>query len=208
MKGKSLFLTALATGVAGLILLLTFESIKSTGVVICGGALFILAGLINMILYSSTSTKVIDADGVSETRRSAVATTFSWITSAAAVVLGLSMLIFQSTFITLVPFIFGILIAIGALHQLFVLAYGCRPAKISPWFYLVPAALVAAAVYIFLQQPEENDREIMLSGGIALVVFALATLSESIIITRQLRRLRKAASADEEAQQSLPTQVN
>jgi hypothetical protein len=68
--------------------------------------------------------------------------------------------------------------------------------------------LVAAAVYIFLQQPEENDREIMLSGGIALVVFALATLSESIIITRQLRRLRKAASADEEAQQSLPTQVN
>jgi hypothetical protein len=210
MKGKSLFLTALATGVAGIILLLTFESIKSTGVVICGGALFILAGLINMILYTSNNQKAVTEEGEVETRRSAVATTFSWITSAAAVVLGLSMLIFQETFITLVPFIFGILIAIGALHQVFVLAYGCRPAKLSPWFYLMAAALVAVAVYVFNLQPEENDREIMLSGGIALVAFALVTLVESIIISRQLRKLRKAeeTSASEETQQPLPTQVN
>jgi hypothetical protein len=199
----------LATGVAGIILLLTFESIKSTGVVICGGALFILAGLINMILYSGNGTKAVTEEGETEpeTRRSAVATTFSWITSAAAVVLGLSMLIFQDTFITLVPFIFGILIAIGALHQVFVLAYGCRPARLSPWFYLMPAALVAVAVYIFNLQPEQNDREIMLSGGIALVAFALVTLVESIIITRQLRRLRKA-EATEDTQHPLPTQVN
>jgi hypothetical protein len=117
------------------------------------------------------------------------------------------MLIFQDTFITLVPFIFGILIAIGALHQVFVLAYGCRPARLSPWFYLMPAALVAVAVYIFNLQPEQNDREIMLSGGIALVAFALVTLVESIIITRQLRRLRKA-EATEDTQHPLPTQVN
>lgn len=51
MKGRSLLLSAILFLVAGLILILTYRTTKTDGVVIVGGIMFIVSGLLNIFAY-------------------------------------------------------------------------------------------------------------------------------------------------------------
>lgn len=186
MKGRNIFFAALLVLLAGVVLIITYQTIKSVGVVITGGILFMLAGLINMTGAMSRRRK---------DRVGAVSYVFTMITSVAAMILGLCLLLFQSTFTPLVPFIFGVLIACGALYQFFFLGYGCRPATCPWWLYIVPIAMVGAAVYLFIQRPEDSDPVIMLVTGISLVVMGVAMVLESIFVGRYNHKTIEAQKA-------------
>lgn len=188
MKGRKLIFTAVMAIAIGTTLILTYRSIRSTGVVISGGILFILAGVINT--FTSLGTR--DSDGRS--RVSSWTMALGWITSAAAVVLGLCMLIFQSTFIGLVPFIFGVLVAFGALYQFFLLGFGARPVTLPVWLFIAPVLLTAGSIYIFMQKAGADDSSIMLLTGISFAVFGAATLIEGIIIGSRNRSMRRRSS--------------
>ena len=131
--------------------------------------------------------------------RGVFAATFSWLTSAAAVILGVCMLIFQDTFIPLVPVMFGILVAFSALYQFYILAIGARPVLLPGWLYIIPIALVGGAVYIFLQRPDIHDPKIMLATGISLVVFGAGSLIEGILLGNEHRKTLKEKKASEAA---------
>ena len=60
-------------------------------------------------------------------RMGAFGTAFGWIASAAAVVLGLAMLIFSKAFAAMIGFMFAVLLLFAALFQLFLLLFGSRP---------------------------------------------------------------------------------
>ena len=178
MKGKSLFAIALFTIVAGVALIFMRGSITSYGIVITGGVLFILAGLFNMAVFLGAGEK-------EKKERGIFSASFNWISSAAAAILGLSMIIFQGTFAALIPFMFGVLIAFGALYQFYLLGYGCRPATLPGWLFIMPTLLAAAAIYLFVQRNEVvEDRLVMLITGICLLVFGVTTLIESVLIGR------------------------
>ncbi len=200
MKGKNLFFMGLIVLIAGIILIITYQSIKSVGVVITGGILFIVAGVFNIAVYLGRR---------SEGRRAGVLSdVITWVNCAAGVILGLCMLIFQSTFIGLVPFLFGVLIAFGALYQFFLLGYGCRPARIPWWLFLVPTALAGAAIYLFVQRPDESDPVIMLTTGISLGVLGLAMVVESFIVghyNREVLKEKKAAALSTETKSDTET---
>lgn len=175
MKGRNLIFTSLLVLAAGIILIITNKAIRSTGVVTTGGILFILAGLLNVMVFEDERKKGRSGRGV-------FASTFSWLTSAAAVILGVCMLIFKSTFIPLVPVMFGILVAFSALYQFYILAIASRPVMLPGWLYIAPIALVGGAAYIFMQDADLNDPKIMLATGISLTVFAAAGLIEGIML--------------------------
>ena len=191
MKGHKLIFTALLAMAAGVALIVTHRTVSSGGVVIAGGVMFVLAGFINVIAFLSSR----DENGKSHLGSFGLA--FGWLTSGAAVVLGLSMLIFQSTFVGLVPFIFGVLVVFGALFQFFVLSVGIRPVTLPAWLYVFPLVLVGLSVYVFMQQSQTDDRMIMLATGIAFTVFGAAMFIEGAMVGAANRRLRREAVAAE-----------
>lgn len=184
MKGRNLFIIALLAVIAGVAIVCMQHSVSANGVVLTGGALFILAGLFNMAVYMG------EKRGKSD--KGPFASAFSWISSAAAVILGLCMLIFQGTFATLVAFMFGVLIAFGALFQFYLLGYGSRPAQLPGWLYVIPTALTGVAIYLFIQREEAvPDNIVILLTGISLIVFGLATFIEGTYIGQYNRSILK-----------------
>lgn len=177
---------ALVTLAAGVAMILFRNTLASNNVVVGCGILFILAGIANMTVFLGSR----DKDGHS--RMGAVGTTFGWIASGAALVLGVVMVLFRTVFEVMVGYMFGIMLVCCALFQFFLLLFGSKPVKLSGWFFLVPMVLCALAVYIFLQQPGQADRAIMLSTGIGLAVFGLMTFVESAVISSGNRSIRKA----------------
>lgn len=118
MKGKNLIFTGLLVAAVGLMMLLFRNALASGGVVIAAGILFVGAGVLNMSVFLGARDKKGHA------RMGALGTVFGWVASAAAVVLGLAMLIFSNAFAALVGFMFAVLLLFAALFQLFLLLFG------------------------------------------------------------------------------------
>lgn len=192
MKLRGIFFTALAIFAAGVALIVMHQSISSGGIVIAGGILFIVVGLINMALLLSERREA------AETQKSVMTTVFNWASSGAAVVLGLSMLIFKESFVTMVPRIAGIIVILCALYQLFIIGYSPRSARLSNWLYIVPGTMIVDAVYIFTLSGYDDDARIMLLTGCAFALFGLATFFETFMLARYYRKLLKQEKSEEE----------
>jgi len=190
MKGKNLVIMGLPVLAAGIILIIAYQSIRSTGVVITGGILFILSGVLNAVVAGYERRRSARSGNRS---RGVLSTTFNVLACIGAVTLGICMLIFQNTFVALIPYIFGVPVAVAAIYQLYLLAYGSRPDKLPGWLYIVPLALAGASIYLFLQKPGSDDDTIMLTTGIALSVFGLATVAEGILPGYMRRRAARQA---------------
>lgn len=193
MKGKTLFITALMVLAVGIVLCLTHNDIKSSGVVICGGILFIFAGLLNILNVVEYKSQSSSGNSVAYVKQK---TTFSkalgWLMTVACVVLGLVMLVFTPTFIKLVPLTFGLLVACCALLQFYILIWGVRPVVLTPWLYFVPVVILGLAIYVFTLEAGTQDALIMLLTGIALSVFGVGTIAEAIMIASKRRKNLKA----------------
>jgi uncharacterized membrane protein HdeD (DUF308 family) len=188
MKGRNLFLTALLAIAAGIALIIFRNVINSATLVTAGGIFFIATGVINMGLFIGGR----DKDGNS--RQGFLSHAFGWGASAAAMLLGLAMLIFHERFVGLVNFMFAVLIGVAALYQLFLLIFGSRPVKLPDWLFIAPVLLAGASVFLFI--PVATDPVVMLTTGIAFVVFGTATLIESFFIGSANRSALKAAKAE------------
>lgn len=190
MRGRNLFFTGLVVALLGLVLILFRTSLADGGVVIAAGILFVVAGLLNTSVFLASR----DKDG--RTRMGALGTAFGWIASAAAVVLGLAMLIFSKAFVAIVGFMFAVLLLFAALFQLFLLLFGSKPARLSNLFFLVPTALIGGAIYIFMRKPDTGgEMTIMLVTGIGFMLFGIFTIIEGVCIGNTNRIARKSAKA-------------
>lgn len=177
MKGRNLFLLGLGAMLLGVLLMIFRTSLANGKIVLIAGTLFVVAGVLNMTVFLGSR----DKNG--KTRMGAFGTVFGWLASAAATILGLAMLIFSGDFVAITGFMFAVLILFAALFQIFLIAFGARPTALSPWLYLVPAALTGAALYIFMREPTGNNEHIvMLVTGISFLVFGLSTIIEGAAI--------------------------
>ncbi len=177
MKGRNLIITGVIALIVGVLMYLFRVQLANGGIVLAAGALFVAAGVLNMTVFLASR------DSQGRSRMGAFGTAFGWIASAAAVVLGLAMLIFSKAFVALIGFVFAVLLLFAALFQFFLLLFGSRPTRLSNWFFLVPAALVAAAIFIFVRKPDTpGETYDMTFIGISFVVFGIFTIIEGAII--------------------------
>lgn len=191
MKGKNLFLMGLLGIALGLILVIFRNSLADGGVVLTAGIIFVIAGLLNMSVFLGSRDKQ------GRARMGAFGTAFGWVASAAAVILGLAMLIFSKAFTALIGFMFAVLILFAALFQMGLLIFGSKPHKLNNCFFVVPTILVGGAVYIFLLKPDTGgEHVIMWVTGCAFILFGAATLLEGLIIGRLNREARNAKTND------------
>ncbi len=117
MKGRNLIFTGAIALVVGILMMIFHLQLADGGIVYAAGALFVGAGILNMTVFLGSR----DKDG--RTKMGAFGTAFGWIASAAAVVLGLAMLIFSKAFVALIGFMFAILLLFAAIFQLFLLFF-------------------------------------------------------------------------------------
>lgn len=165
MKGRTLTFLGIIAAIVAAALIIARNHITSEGVVLTGGILFILAGISNTI-------------AISRNRTSSVGRAFGYLTNAAAIVLGICMIAFQEAFVPLVAFIFGLLVAMFAIWQFYVLAAGIKPYSLPAWLYVFPILLTAAAAYIILDKASLPALPIMLTTGISVAILAAGCLIE------------------------------
>lgn len=212
MKGRSLLLSAILFLVAGVILILTCRTTSTANIVVVGGVMFIACGVLNILAYiagrpgNKEIARAVKA-GQKPPVRSSVRSALAWISSSASIILGLCLLVFTSTFTSLVPVVFALLIIFAALYQFYLLAIGCRPLKLPAWLFVVPVLMTGAAVYVFMQEPGNNESEhtgmlIMLITGISFVLFGAAMIVESVLIGSANRRIIKQARTPDTAADS------
>lgn len=194
MRGRNLFFIGIVIAVIGLLLILFRHVLADGGIVIAAGILFVLAGALNMFVFLGSR----DKEGRS--RIGAFGTVFGWIASAAAVVLGLAMLIFNNVFVAIIGFMFAVLLLFAALFQLFVLLFAARPVKLSGWYYLVPTVLVGCAIYIIMRRPDVAGETVdLVLTGSCFILFGLATIIEGLTLGNVRRKALKSANEASEA---------
>lgn len=188
MRGRNLFFTGLLIALVGVLLIIFRTALADGGIVTAAGILFVLAGVLNMAVFLAPAHKG------EKPRAGVLATTFGWIASAAAAVLGLAMLIFSKVFVAIVGFMFAVLLLFAALFQLFVLLFGARPVRFPGWLYIVPTLLVGAAIYIFMRRPDTPGETIdLILTGSGFILFGAATIIEGLILGNVRRQAANAA---------------
>lgn len=165
MRGRTLIFIGIAAGIVAALMFIFRLQASASRIVVLGGVLFVGAGVFNLLFFNN-------GKGLSRLLTS--------LTNSAAIVLGVCMLVFRSTFVPMVPFIFGLLIAFCALWQFYALAVGIRPFTLPAWYYVMPLLLVVSAVYIFIRKDSIGDIEIVTLTGASLAVFALAAIVEGV----------------------------
>lgn len=189
MKGRSLTIIGIFAAAVAAVLILSYKSISITGITITCGILFVAVGLVNMIFFGYKSKE----------ESSKVLTLIS---NAAAIVLGLSMLVFRDEFSPMIAFMLGLLVAVCSLWQFFVLAIGARPHQLPAWLYLFPVILACGALFIYLKPDygDQNDSVLLLATGISMAVLGLGCILEGSILGVARRK-------DEKAQAQMSTEA-
>ncbi len=197
MRGRSLTIAGIFAAAIAAVLILCHQSISLMGVAITCGVLFVAVGLINMIFF-----------GYKSSEESSKVLTF--VSNAAAIVLGISMLVFREEFRPMVAFMFGLLVAVCSLWQFFVLAIGARPYQLPAWLYLFPVLLAGGSVYIFMN-PTHEDTVLILATGIAMAVLGGGCLIEGSILgvaRRSDEKARAAAASDSASTNTYQTDIS
>ena len=194
MKGRNLLFSGLIIALVGLLLIIFRTSLADGGVVKVAGIIFIAAGVLNVTVFLGSRDKNGNA------RTGTFGTIFGWVASAAAVLMGLSMLLFSKAFVAIIGFMFAVLLLFAAVFQLFVLIFGTRPVKLSGWFYLVPLILVGFAIFVFLRKPDTaGETTDLVLTGIGFIIFGLGGIVEGAVIGDLNRRALKSAKAAKKA---------
>lgn len=165
MRGRTILLVGIVAAVVATLMFMFRTQASSTRIVVTGGVLFVGAGVFNLLFFNNGS-------GMNRVLTS--------LTNSAAIVLGVCMLVFRSTFEPMVPFIFGLIVALCALWQFYALAVGIRPFTLPAWYYFFPLIMTGCAVYIFIRKDSIVDVDILTITAVAFAVFALAAIIEGV----------------------------
>jgi len=163
MRGRTLLLVGILSAVVAALLLIFRLKASVGGIVVVGGVLFVGAGVFNLLFFNNGT-------GFNRLLTS--------VTNSAAIVLGVCMLVFRGTFEPMVPFIFGLIVALCALWQFYALAVGIRPFTLPAWYYFIPLALSGFSIFLFVRKDNIDNVTILTTTGLAIAIFALGAIIE------------------------------
>lgn len=190
-SSKSLFSGIIVLAI-GIILILCNTKITGAGIIILAGILFLLTGLINLFVFVTKK----DKDG--NPANKGMSLIFGWFVSLAAMILGLCMLVFNSTFGEMIPFIFGLLVFFGAIMQSYIIMFDVRKIINMPaWVWVFPTAMAILAIVIATRTAVTDDSLIMILTGVAMILFGLSSVVLSIMTAPARHEIKEKAKAEE-----------
>jgi len=131
------------------------------------GVLFLVAGGFNVIMLMA-GRKAEKPKGSSA----------GYLTSLAAIALGLWMVLDPGALVSVVVYLFAGLLVVGGAYHVYMLAYGFRPLRFPVWFYILPSLMVIGGVVVFSVGATSMMEYIVLVAGVAMVIFAVSTFLE------------------------------
>lgn len=168
---KNSILTGVITLAVGITLIICNKMISGLLVVTLAGILFILAGILNLLIY------VMRKDAAGKRINSGFTFFLGWFVSIAAIVLGVSMLVFTDTFNHFVPLVFGLFLFLGAAMLCYVMLFVVRKLfKVPGWLWAFPIAMLILGIIVITRNPQQDDALIMILTGSALAVYGMASL--------------------------------
>lgn len=179
-------LTGILILAIGVILIICNKLITGHGIIVVAGILFLLTGIINIVLY------VTRKDGEGKKINRGFPLFFGWIVSVAAIILGLCMLVFNSTFAGMIPFIFGLLIFFGAALLILTMSVGVRKVvKLPLWLWIFPVAMIIIGIITITRNAVKDDPTIMILTGVSMLIFGLT----GMIVGAMLEGIRHQSAA-------------
>lgn len=178
MKGKTLSAIGLVMLAVGVALMIFYTVVNSSNIVTGAGIAFAAVGVINLILIASSH------------KAGSVARVFTQLANGGAIILGICMIAFKTVFMPLIPFIFGVVAAVCAVWQFFMLAMGTQPYRMPGWLYVFPLVITGLAVWIFIARTDVATDESLLTllTGCALALTGLGSIIEGSILGHQRRK--------------------
>lgn len=168
MKSAGFILSNFILIAAGVILcvLNTRPDFLRTIVMIVGGA-FVLAGLINVGAQLRHAHK---KEGNSFSRFA------GWFSGVGGVLLGCAMFFGPNLFVSIIAYVFAVLLILGGLTQIVLFAWAFRPYNFPGWLYVLPVLIIIDGVVIFFADAvRTNDATMTLLTGIGLILFGLGS---------------------------------
>lgn len=186
MNGKGNIITNLIILASGIVLciLCNRPNVLHT-IIFVTGIMFIVPALVNMVLLFGRPDN-------GEMRPSYTMRIVGWITSIAGIILGIFLVAMPDYFAAVLVYLFGGVLALGSLMQIYMLARGYHPVKFPVGLYVAPViVLIGGVVMLCLGHGKISDFAVTLMMGTGMILFALTSFA-TMILLRSIARKHKA----------------
>jgi uncharacterized membrane protein HdeD (DUF308 family) len=158
-------LVAIAVGA----MLIKFPDNTVTGITIAIGVMFLLTGLVSLLTYWNarrhvTDYKVYDAEG----NLLAGGEPMFPIVGVGSMVLGCILAFMPETFVSLLMYVIGLVLVLGAITQMMNLIAARHFGSISLWFWLAPVLTLLIGLYVMLKPLAPVELAMTLLGWLSL----------------------------------------
>ena len=164
---SSLFraLVAIVIGV----LLIKYPDNTVNGITIAIGVMFLLSGLFSLLTYWNARRhvgeyKIYDAEG----RLVAGEQPAFPIVGIGSIVLGCILATMSATFISMLMYVIGIILVLGAINQLMTLISARRYASVAFWYWLCPSVTLLIGLYVMVKPMAPLEMAMTVLGWLSL----------------------------------------
>lgn len=152
------------------VLLIKFPDNTVKGITVAIGVLFLLSGLISCLTYFQSQRhvseyKIYDADG---NLVSGEQPTFP-IVGIGSTILGLILTLMPTTFVSLLMYVIGIVLVLGAVNQFLGLISGRRYGRVGLWYWVMPSLILLTGLYVMLKPMAPLETAMLILGWCTLL---------------------------------------
>ncbi len=152
------------------ILLIKYPTDTMTGITICIGVLFLLPGVFSLITYWSSKRnecpeQVLDSEGNVISGGKPIFP----IVGLGSVILGLFLALMPATFVSILMYVLGAILVLGAINQFIVLINVKKIGKVSWGFYVLPSLILLTGLFVLLYPMESASIPLIIIGYCCLI---------------------------------------
>jgi len=179
-------------------LLIKYPDNTVTGITIAIGILFFISGLLSVLTYYNarkhvSEYKIYDAEG----RLVAGDVPTFPIVGLGSMILGLILALTPTSFISVLMYIIGAILVLGAINQFMSIISARRLAPLSLFFWISPTLTLLIGLYIMFKPMAPINMAMYLLGWLSLF-YGVTEAINALKINAIRRRLKKEAEAQQQ----------
>ena len=187
---QSSFFRAVAAIAVG-ILLIKFPDNTVRGITIAIGLLFLVSGLVSVLTYwiarrHLSEYKIYDAEGREVTNEMPAFP----IVGIGSMLLGGSLALMPSTFVSALMYVIGAILILGAINQFFSLIAARRYARLPFLYWICPTLILLAGAYLLIKPLQPLSMAMYVMGWVTLF-YGIVEAVNTLLLYRHRRQWEK-----------------
>ena len=175
-------------------LLIKFPDNTVKGITVAIGILFLLSGIISCVTYFWTKRhtneyKIYDAEG----RLIAGEQPAFPIVGLGSTILGTILALSPTVFMSMLMYIIGAILVLGAVNQFMNLINGRRYGRIGLWYWVMPSIILLMGLYAIVK-PMEQLSMAMLILGWCMLLYGVTELVNALNFYQDKKKLQREQS--------------